>query len=134
MKSIFPKQVLFFGALAAGIFLERMLVAFFGARFPVPPLTLFAAAAWMPVLPLSRRLWLAGGVGFVMDTLGALPFGTWLVLMLSAALLAEFFLRLVSARESAIAHIGVSSALAASMLLLSSLAQASVARLSILLP
>lgn len=134
MKNIFFASTLFFATLAAAFLLERTLAGMFSARVPVPPLVLLSASAWMPVFPLPWRLWLGGSAGLVMDTFDVAPFGTWIILMLGAAFLAEFLLLLVSVRESAAVHAGVSGALAAAMVLAAPMAQAAFTYVRILLP
>ncbi|OHA03370.1 MAG: hypothetical protein A3C92_00305 [Candidatus Sungbacteria bacterium RIFCSPHIGHO2_02_FULL_53_17] len=110
----------------AGFFLERLCAAVFGPRVPVLPFLLLAVAWWLPMFSLSWRLWLGGLAGLVMDIFGGQTFGVSILVMVVAALLAEAFRSIISARDGGLGHVSVSAALAVSALLLMPIVEAMI--------
>ncbi|MEK7099279.1 MAG: hypothetical protein AAB916_02080 [Patescibacteria group bacterium] len=113
-------------AVLAAFFSEYLYAAAFGPRVPVPPLALIATAWWLPMFPLSWRLWIGGTVGMLMDTFGAGPFGVSILVMLIAALLTELFRSIIAARNGGIGHISIALALLVSALLLMPIGEAAI--------
>lgn len=118
MKNTYVRLALFFANISAAFFLEYLFAAIVGGYMPVPPLVLFTAAWWLPIFPLSGRLWLAGGIGFLIDVFGGYTPGISIPILLAAALLVEIFRSVISARDWSVGHATLSTALAVSLLIL----------------
>ena len=126
MRNNFLKLVCVTTAVLAAFFSEYLYAAAFGPRVPVPPLVLVATAWWLPMFPLSWRLWIGGMVGMLMDTFGAGPFGTAIFVVMGIALLTELFRSLISARNGSVGHISIAGALVMSALILMPITRAGI--------
>ncbi|TSD04483.1 MAG: hypothetical protein Greene071436_134 [Parcubacteria group bacterium Greene0714_36] len=130
MKNIYQKALLFLAGIGVSFFLERLFGAVFGGYGFVPPLVLFTAAGGLPLFSLSWRLWLAGGIGFLMDIFGGQTFGVSVFVLLIGALLVEIFHSLISAREWGVGRASVAVALAVCLLVLFPVAEKGIAALA----
>lgn len=117
---------LLLASIPAAFFLEHLLAVALGPRIPAPPLTLMAAAVWLPVLPFSPRLFLAGATGFIIDTFGEATFGTFIFVLFSAALITEALRAFVPVQEWSVGHLSISFVLAVSAVLLSPLTKTAI--------
>jgi len=55
-----------------------------------PIMTVLVLFLWFLVMPLTSRIWLGIGVGFVLDSISLTPFGVHMISFVIAALLIEF--------------------------------------------
>lgn len=92
------------GSLCAALFLQWAASPLaFGAPAFLPPLALLTAAAWLWILPMTRRLWYAGVSGLILDSIALPPFGTMLLLLLFLSLAAGGLKVVLASRESNVA-------------------------------
>lgn len=114
--------VLIGGTLASAFFIERLAAGAAAGRLFIPPLSLLAVLAWFPALPLSWRIWLGGGAGFLADSFGDFRFGAAILLMIFLALLTGFFRSIISDRRPLFAKGAIAACLMGSFFLLVPLA------------
>lgn len=94
-----------------------LLLAFIGEwSFTLPaskkgiflPLAALAFCFWSWRIRFETRLWLGLAVGFIMDTMQLVPFGTYMLTLVTIAILCELFQLFFSNTESKITYsIGV---------------------------
>jgi len=104
-------------AIIAAFGAEQLASGVTAGRIFTPPFIILAMLGWFLILSLPGRLWLGGSAGFMLDTLGASPFGTYMLLGLVLAVLAHFPGRLFSHRDSNIAKATAFAVLAAAAFL-----------------
>ena len=111
----FRYTFLFVGGTLLGAFsIERMAEGIAAGKFFVPPLLLLTTLVWFPALSLSSRIWVGGGVGFLVDSFADVSFGTMILLVLFLALLTSFLRSIFSDRDSLFAKSAIVACLVVS--------------------
>lgn len=113
MISVFTvkKPVLVIGSILMATVVEFFLVSvtpFLRITFPV---VILVTCWWWLSVSIGARLWLAGVVGFFLDSATLLPFGTHMVALLVGASLMGFIRRFFSPQDMRIVTTGIDTAI-----------------------
>ena len=111
------------GSVAGGMILQWVVSGWAAGALWVPPLALWAALAWFPLLSPIGRLGAGALAGFVLDAAFLGPFGAHMLLGAALAGVAEILFRAISHRDSPVVSLLIAVVLAGCELALGPLAR-----------